>query len=47
MAEESRLEELIQRVRGAHQRSEGFFEYGDAQAWEKELAQKRRDWGED
>lgn len=34
------------RARGAHQRSEKFFEYGDAEAWENELAQKRRDWGD-
>jgi len=34
------------RARGAHARTAKFLEYGDAEAWENELAQKRRDWGD-
>lgn len=34
------------RARGAHARTTKFLEYGDAEAWESELSQKRRDWGD-
>lgn len=34
------------RARGAHARTTKFLEYGDAEAWENELSQKRRDWGD-
>lgn len=35
------------RARGSHHRTSEFFEYGDAEAWRDQLAQKRRDWGQD
>ena len=34
------------RARGAHAPTTKFLKYGDAEAWENELSQKRRDWGD-
>lgn len=35
------------RAHGSHSRTSAFFEYGDAESWQNQLAQKRRDWDED